>query len=128
MRVRCVQGTYPVDPCAEYSYGEVHDYIANITPPVAMSYVSSTATQTAIDNVSLGSSDVQIIGIQVATSGSLSPISATSLTLNSNGSTNFAGDVTNAKIYYTGTDPNFAASNLLVLLQIFQHPSQGYSN
>src|SRR6266446_6011 len=76
MRVREVSYPYPFpfDACSIYNYGEVHDYTANITPPMDMTYSSSTTTQTVTSNVSLGTSDVQIIGIQVITSGSLNAI------------------------------------------------------
>lgn len=112
MRLRCAQYTFPLDPCANYFYGEVHDYTVNITPPMNMVYTSSTCTQTETDNVSLGTSDAQILGVQVVASGSLNPINLTSLTLNSNGSTNFANDVTNVHVYYTGTSSVFSTDNL----------------
>ncbi len=111
MRLRTVEFTTGFDACSIYNYGEVQDYTAEIEPATDMAYVSSTTTQTGSDSVSLGSTDVEIIGIQVVTSGSLSPISATSFVLNNNGSTD-PNDITNYKIYYTDADPNFATANL----------------
>jgi len=125
MRVRCVQYTFPFDACSNYYYGEVHDYTANIIPPSNMSYVSSTTTQTATDNVSLGSTDVEIIGIQVSTSGSLNPLNATSFTINSNGSTNPSTDIAGVKIYYTGSSPVFANDNLFGSASNFSVPITG---
>lgn len=113
MRVRSVAYSYPpIDPCTQYYYGEVHDYTAHITPPVNMSYVSSTVTQTNTTTTSTGSGDVEIIGVQVVTNGSLSPLSVSSFTVNATGSTNFGGDVTNVKVYYTGNSSTFAATTL----------------
>jgi hypothetical protein len=125
MRIRSGQYTTPLDPCANYFYGEVHDYTVNITPPQDMAYATSTCTQSATDAVSLGSEDVQILGIQVITSGSLNAIDATSFTINSNGSTDFAGDVTNVKIYYTGTSAVFAANNLFGSATNLSNPITG---
>ncbi|MGB3075545.1 MAG: GEVED domain-containing protein, partial [Chitinophagales bacterium] len=113
MRIRSVTYGYPpLDPCLQYYYGETHDYTAHITPPVNMSFLSSTTTQNNTTTTSTGSNDVELIGVQVVTSGSLNPLSATSITLNSTGTTNFASDVTNVKVYYTGNSSVFATTTL----------------
>ena len=54
--------------------------------------------------------DDQIIGIQIVTTGNVSPLNVTSFTVNANG-TNNAADISNAKIYYTGTSGTFATTN-----------------
>lgn len=77
------------------------------TPASPMIYVSSTTTQTNVSNVSNNSTNQEVIGIQIVTSGSLSPISATSFTINTNGTTNVA-DISNARLWYTGTSGTFA--------------------
>ncbi|MBA2421601.1 MAG: hypothetical protein H0V61_00045, partial [Chitinophagales bacterium] len=112
MRVRSVSYSFPVDPCLQYTYGEVHDYTAHITSPANMSYVSSTTTQANTATTSAGSLDVEVIGLQVVTSGSLNPLTLTSINVNSNGTTDFNNDVDNVEIYYTGTDPSFSTTTL----------------
>jgi len=76
---------------------------------VNMSYVSSTTTQNT-DDVGQGVSDAQIIGVEIVTYGSLSPIDVTSFTLNTNGSTSASGDITAARMYYTGTSSTFGTT------------------
>ncbi|UZR99265.1 choice-of-anchor L domain-containing protein [Chondrinema litorale] len=76
-----------------------------------MIYVSSTTTQNT-DNVEQGSTDAQIIGIEVVTSGVANPLAITSLAFNTTGSTNTT-DISNAKIYYTGTSNTFATTSQL---------------
>ncbi len=80
----------------------------SITPPAPMTYVSSTTTQ-AVGAVALNSTNQRVIGIQVVTTGTTNPISATSFALNTNGTTNVA-DISNAKLFYTGTSSIFAAT------------------
>ena len=48
----------------------------------------------------------QIIGIQVVTNGTVTPLTVSSFTVNANGSSNVS-DITNARIYYTGSTPVF---------------------
>ncbi len=76
----------------------------------AMTYVSSTTTQNNISKVAPNTTNQEIIGIQIVTSGDLTPLSATSFTLNTTGSTNPATDIANAKVFYTGTSSVFAAT------------------
>ncbi len=79
------------------------------TPASPMVYVSSTTTQTNTSNVPTNTVNQQIIGIQVVTTGAISPLSATSFTINTNGTNNVA-DITNAKLWYTGTSATFATT------------------
>jgi subtilisin-like proprotein convertase family protein len=81
-------------------------------PPTPMAYVSSAVTQASTANVSLNSINNQIIRIQINTTGTMSPFAATSFTINSTGTTNFATDVTNVSIWYTGSSPAFATTTL----------------
>ncbi|WP_284652025.1 BNR-repeat neuraminidase N-terminal domain-containing protein [Flavobacterium terrisoli] len=69
-------------------------------------YTSSTVTQNT-NNVLAGSNTQQVIGLQVVTSAATGTL--TSLTFNTNGTTNLA-DISNAKIYYTGTSSTFATT------------------
>jgi hypothetical protein len=76
-----------------------------------MAYASTTTSQTNTSFAPAGLTDQEIIGIEINVTGSLNPLAATSFALNTNGCTN-AGDISSAKIYYTGTSPVFAATNL----------------
>lgn len=80
------------------------------TPASAMSYVSSTTTQANTSPVPRGTVNQQVIGIQVVTTGSLSPLDITSFTLNTNGSTAPVTDIANARLWYTGTSSTFATT------------------
>ncbi|MBI2967953.1 MAG: T9SS type A sorting domain-containing protein [Bacteroidetes bacterium] len=75
-----------------------------------MTYTSSTVTQSNTSLVSINSTDNEVIGIQIVTSGSSSPLSATSFSLNTTGTTAPATDITNAKLWYTGTSSSFATT------------------
>ncbi|MDH7515645.1 MAG: right-handed parallel beta-helix repeat-containing protein [Bacteroidota bacterium] len=77
--------------------------------PIPMSYVSSTCTQ-GLGPVARGSANQKILGIEIVTTGSASPLSATSFTFNTNGTTS-TSDIAAAKVYYTGTSSTFAATN-----------------
>ncbi|NOS85876.1 MAG: hypothetical protein HOP31_12100 [Ignavibacteria bacterium] len=80
------------------------------TPLASMTYVSSTTTQNNTNGLGQGNTNAEIIGIQVVMSGSTNPLNLTSLDLNTNGSTNAATDITNAKVWYTGTSSTFSAT------------------
>ncbi len=75
-----------------------------------MLYVSSNAIQNNTDPIRQSSTDQQVIGIQVVTTGNLNPALVTSFTLNTNGSTS-TGDIAAAKVYYTGSSTTFQATN-----------------
>lgn len=89
--------------------------LANIrfeySDPTPMSYVSSAVTQNNTTNATAGLNDQEIIGLEVVTLNSSNPLSATSFTFNTNGSSAPATDITSAKVYYTGTSSTFAAIN-----------------
>ncbi|MGA9115285.1 MAG: BNR-repeat neuraminidase N-terminal domain-containing protein [Bacteroidota bacterium] len=82
----------------------------NFLPAVLMTYVSSTTSQNSAPVVA-GATSQQIIGIEVVTTGTAAPISATQFDLSTDGTTAI-GDISNARIYYTGTSAAFAATNL----------------
>ncbi|MFZ4707588.1 MAG: GEVED domain-containing protein [Bacteroidales bacterium] len=77
---------------------------------VPMTYISGTTTQTNVSSVAPNQINQEIIGIQIVTNGNLSPLSVTSFTLNTIGSTNPLTDITNAKLFYTGTNSSFSAT------------------
>ena len=117
MRVMCRYYAVPAanEACATgLGWGEVEDYNVYVTPPVPMTYVSSTTTQNNTSSVEIGSTNNVILGIEVVTNGTLNPLKVTSFTLNANGTTDIS-DINasgSAKIYYTGTSSTFATSNL----------------
>ena len=80
-------------------------------PPQPMVYVSTTTTQGNITNIVSGIPDQEIIGIQVVTNHSASPLDVTSFSFSTNGSTNASADISKATVYYTGNSSTFAATN-----------------
>ncbi len=89
---------------ARYNFG--FDLVAS----GPMTYTSSTTTQGLTSPVATGTSNQEIIGMQVVTSGSQSPFAATSFTLNTTGSTSPA-NMTAARVFYTGSSATFTATN-----------------
>ncbi len=81
-------------------------------PAVAMSYTSSTTDQIS-GAAYAGAANQAILRIKVVTTGTLSPVSATSFTLNANGTTNIADiNAATAKVYYTGASTTFSTGTL----------------
>ncbi|QQS34722.1 MAG: T9SS type A sorting domain-containing protein [Ignavibacteriales bacterium] len=78
-------------------------------PSVPMVYASSTVTQTNTGYLLNGSTNNEIIGIQVVTTGANDPLILESLSITTTGTTNLA-DITNAKVWYSGTSPVFATA------------------
>ncbi|GEM_PF-2055134 len=72
-------------------------------------YVSSTTTQNT-NPVAAGAVHAQVIGVQVVMAGAISPLSITSVSMNTTGTTSTA-NLSNAKLFYTGTSPAFSAVN-----------------
>jgi len=82
------------------------------TPPASMAYASST-TEQITGQASSPSVNNAIIRVKVVTTGSVSPLSLTSLTLNANGTTNIANiNASTAKVYYTGASAVFSTATL----------------
>jgi len=65
-----------------------------------MTYASSTTTQTNTNPIPQGTTNSEIIGIQIVTAGNLNPLSVTSFTVNASGTTSVS-DISNAKIEST---------------------------
>ncbi|MGA9116137.1 MAG: BNR-repeat neuraminidase N-terminal domain-containing protein, partial [Bacteroidota bacterium] len=97
----------PVNDLEDYDF-HIDDIVIEEGTP--MSYVSSTVTQASTSAVPSGARDQKIIGIEIVTSGDVSPLAATSFSLSTTGSTS-AADIDSAKLYYTGISPVFAAVN-----------------
>ncbi|MBL4705111.1 MAG: T9SS type A sorting domain-containing protein [Flavobacteriales bacterium] len=77
-----------------------------------MTYSSSSTIQNNTTNIPLCSSNQEIIGIEVVTSGSTSPIDLTELRVQTSGSTDPLNDISNIDIYYTGSSSTFATATL----------------
>jgi len=73
-----------------------------------MTYVSSTVVQNT-NPLPLGSTFNDVIQVQVVTAGAISPLSVTSLTFRTNGTTN-TGDIQNARVFFTGDSPVFSTA------------------
>jgi len=71
-----------------------------------MTYVSSTTTQNNATSINPNHLDQEILGVQIVMNGNLTPLSATSFTFNTVGSTNPTTDISNAKLY-SGTSRLF---------------------
>lgn len=82
----------------------------NKVPAAAMAYVSAIAKQ--INGTSFaGATDQAVLGLEVHTTGLTAPLDLTQLQFNTAGSSLTAGLIQNAKVFYTGIDPEFKASN-----------------
>jgi len=80
-------------------------------PLVAMSYVSSTtAFLNSFQALPLGSTNNQILQVQVVTTGSLTPITLNSLNLTTTGCTNASTDLSNARVFFTGISGTYSTS------------------
>ncbi len=107
--IRRTGGTFVVDrkasnPSSSVSWGD-------LTASTPLSYSSSTSTQTVTSTIFSGSTNNQVLGLQVVVTGTCSSITTTAFNLNTTGST-AATDIANAKIYYTGTTNVFSTNNL----------------
>ncbi|PLX11336.1 MAG: hypothetical protein C0594_03820 [Marinilabiliales bacterium] len=108
MRVISTENDTP-EPCPLSSYGETEDYTVNVVT-LPMTYSSSTVTQNTVSDVVVGSTNQEVIGIEIVTSGSTSPIDVTSFTFNTTGCDAPTTDIENARLWYTGTTSTFATS------------------
>jgi hypothetical protein len=90
--------------------GQTSAFEVCVTTPPNMTYVSSTTTQVTGAS-GAGSVDQQTIRIDVTVINQNTPLSISSFSLNTNGSS-VAADISNAKIYYTGTSTTFSTANL----------------
>ncbi len=97
--------------CGTYTWGETEDYNINIVAGAA-SYTASNAIQFT-GNTSSGSNDVRILRVPVKVASSpCNPGIITELRFNTAGSTS-AADISNAKLYKTGSSNIFSITNLV---------------
>ncbi len=69
----------------------------------------TTTTQNNTGSVLQNATNNEIIGIHLTTPGSVSPLTATSFTFNTTGTTNVT-DISNAKVWFTGSSSAFATT------------------
>ena len=105
-------------------YWAIDDFEVTGITAAPMSFTSCTTTQTVTDDIVISSSNEQIIGMQIVTSGSTSPFTASSFTFNTTGSDNVA-DIANATLYTTGTSSTFATTTQLGDVEV--NPSGSYT-
>jgi hypothetical protein len=89
-----------------------------------MSYISSTSSHTTTSSVVVGSTNNIILSSVIKTSGTLNPISVSSFTFNTNGSTNASNDITKAKLWASGI--NSVPNNNVVLLDSIINPNGSF--
>ncbi len=85
------------------------DYI-QVYQGSALSYSSSIAEQPNLGPASPGVANLEMLRLKVNMTGDCASPQTWDFTFNTNGTTN-VGDIVNAKLYYTGSNPNFSASN-----------------
>lgn len=80
--------------------------------PGPMLYASSTTTQGNTQTIQNCDGSAEMVGVEVVTTGSTPTIDLTAMTIGTAGTTNLA-EISAINVYYTGTSPVFAATNLL---------------
>lgn len=113
MRVAMVIGTSAQTiPCSPGTVlSDFEDYDININPaPTPMVYDSSTTTQANTASVNAGTFQNEVVGVRIYTSGSLSPLSVTSFTFNTAGTSSATNDILNAQLWSTSNNALFATT------------------
>jgi len=122
MRVR-IADSGTLDPCGTTTYGEVEDYTINVIGSgIPMVFESCTATQNETSDVMQGEANREIIGLQIVTSGTDNPLYATEFRIRTDGTTNYSNDITNMRIWYTGTSSTFATGTQFGTTTVPQAP------
>jgi hypothetical protein len=92
------------------NWGQALDYYVNIVEAIDMVFISATATQANTSMISIGSTNQQIIGIEVKTEGITEPLSITEIVIRTDGTDDYS-DIENLKIWFTGNIPSFSTTN-----------------
>ena len=85
------------------------DYI-QVYQGSALTYTTSIAEQPNLGPVSPSATNVEMLRLKVNVNGDCGGPETYQLTCNTNGTTNVS-DITNARLYYTGNNPNFSTAN-----------------
>jgi hypothetical protein len=78
-----------------------------------MTFVSANAEQLNLSKVEVGAPNAEILRLAVTMSATGAPIPASSFALTTDGSANPSGNIANARVYYTGSNPNFSTASLI---------------
>jgi len=87
-------------------------YFAIGIKELPQTYVSSTSSHPTTDITIEGTIDQVILKVEVVTTGNFNPLLVSNIQFSTNGTTN-AADITNARLYYTGTNDEFATTSLV---------------
>ncbi len=99
------------DAISEYGGYPVFVDSIEIKESVDMEFISTTTTQTNTSYIFPGYDNQEIIAVEITTEGNANPFEVTEFEFNTTGSTDAGNDITNAKVYYTGTDNDFEEIN-----------------
>ena len=89
--------------------GDFGDMCLRILGPTPMTYISSTTTQPNTTVIAAGSVNQDIIRLEITVNGSINPLSVSQIDFNTNGTT-LPANITNAKVFYTGTSTTFSTT------------------
>ncbi len=99
----------------------------SINPPSPMSYVSSTTTQKLNDReIFRPLPNQEIIRMQINTTGTLSPVVANTFHLSTSGTNNLA-NISNAKLWYTGSLNTFNFKTATPVGNVVASPSGSFT-
>ncbi len=99
----------PLTPNGGFNWSQQFvDFAINVVAGQPQIFLSTTTTQTIFDDVTKGSENNQIIGIEVVTNsnGSLYPLTVGNINFSAIGTTN-PNEITKARLFYTGLKPTF---------------------
>ncbi len=106
-----------LDARADSIYAFGNYYIPNPNNPtgnrvvsIPMSYVSSTSSHPELGQVEQNSVNNKILLVPITMSATGAPVNVTNFSLNTAGSASPSSNITNAKIWYTGTSTTFATT------------------
>ncbi|MBC7382605.1 MAG: T9SS type A sorting domain-containing protein [Bacteroidia bacterium] len=78
---------------------------------VPMTYLSSTAIHPDFSKIQTGSTNNRILRVDVVTSATGAPVNVTNFDLSTNGSATPLSNITNTKIWYTGTSSTYSSTS-----------------
>ena len=76
-----------------------------------MTYVGSTSSQPDLTKIQRGTTNNKILRIDIQMSATGSPANVTNFDLSTNGSASISTNITNAKVWYTGSSTTFTTTN-----------------
>ncbi|MFN4083926.1 MAG: GEVED domain-containing protein [Bacteroidia bacterium] len=83
-----------------------------VTVTVPMTYLGSSAIHPTLAQIERGTSNNQMLRIMVRTSSTGAPISVSQFDLATTNSANIVANVDSIRVWFTGNNPNFSATNL----------------